>query len=342
MKSGIKFNEFDSTNTRRVKKVNAFLDTAGLDPSPDIEVYVSAKEGDEMIACGGLSGKVLKCIAVAPHKRGEGLILTIMSQLLNAAYARDRKELFLFSKPKYLSFFEECGFHLIEQCNDEIMLMENTHNLALYKKELAAHKKEGELIGSIVMNANPFTLGHQYLVTEAAKRSSWLHLFVVKEDASAFAFKDRIALIRQGVAHLSNVTVHEGSDYIISKATFPTYFIKDKGRIDALYAMLDLSIFKHHLAPILGITHRFVGTEPYCKLTNHYNQTMKVLLEKEEEDAPPIHVVEIERMTFEHQAISASRVRRLLAQKNYEELSRIVPHTTLEFLMKEVANDANY
>lgn len=338
MQSTIKFSEFDSTNIRRVKKVKEFLDSVELELSADIEIFVSAKEDDAMVACGGLSGRVLKCIAVAPHKRGEGLILSVMTHLLNAAYIRGRKELFLFSKPKYLSFFEECGFHLIERYNDEIMLMENTQNLSKYKEELHLSKKEGEVIGSIVMNANPFTLGHQYLVTEAAKRSTWLHLFVVKEDASEFKFKDRIALIKQGVAHISNVTVHEGSDYIISKATFPTYFIKDKAQVNDLHAKLDLYIYKHHLASALGITHRFVGTEPYCKVTNNYNQNMKEILEKDESKGS-IKVVEIERIEFAQKAISASRVRALLKEKNYKELENIVPKTTMEFLMKEVMNE---
>lgn len=338
MQSTIKFSEFDSTNIRRVKKVKEFLDSVELELSADIEIFVSAKEDDVMVACGGLSGRVLKCIAVAPHKRGEGLILSVMTHLLNAAYIRGRKELFLFSKPKYLSFFEECGFHLIERYNDEIMLMENTQNLSKYKEELHLSKKEGEVIGSIVMNANPFTLGHQYLVTEAAKRSDWLHLFVVKEDASEFKFKDRIALIKQGVAHISNVTVHEGSDYIISKATFPTYFIKDKAQVNDLHAKLDLYIYKHHLASALGITHRFVGTEPYCKVTNNYNQNMKEILEKDESKGS-IKVVEIERIEFAQKAISASRVRALLKEKNYKELENIVPKTTMEFLMKEVMNE---
>lgn len=338
MKSEIQFSQFDSTNIRRVRKIKEFLDSVELELSEDIEIYVSAKEDEQIIACGGLSGKVLKCIAVAPHKRGEGLILTVMTHLLNAAYDRDRKELFLFSKPKYLSFFEECGFHLIQRYENEIMLMENTHNLQEYKDNLIKLKKDGGVIGSIVMNANPFTLGHQHLVTEAAKRSSWLHLFVVKEDASEFKFKDRIDLIKKGVAHLKNVTVHEGSDYIISKATFPTYFIKDKGKVNDLHAKLDLYIYKNHLAPALGITHRFVGTEPYCKVTNNYNQNMKKILEKEEAGSKPIKVVEIPRIEFAQKAISASRVRALLKEEKYEELANIVPPTTMEFLMKEVVN----
>jgi len=299
MESAIKFSQFESTNIRRVRKVKAFLDENGLDLSSDIEVFVVGKEGDKIIACGGLSGKVLKCIAVSNERRGEGLILKVMTQLLNTAYSRNQKELFLFSTPKNIEFFSDCGFQLIEECEGEVILMENSKNLKKYQRKLTKLKKDGDTIGTIVMNANPFTLGHQYLVEEASKRSDWLHLFVVREDASEFKFADRIALIKKGTAHLKNVTIHEGSDYIISKATFPTYFIKDKGMVNELHAKLDLNVFRNQLASYLGITHRFVGTEPYCKVTNNYNQNMKKIL-KQKGTSNPIDVIEIDRKEYKN------------------------------------------
>lgn len=336
MNESIRFSQFDNTNTRRVKKVKDFLHSVDLELSSDIEVFVSAKQDDEIIACGGLSGKVLKCIAVSPKKRGEGLVLSVMTELLNVAYSRGRMELFLFSTPKNKTFFEDCGFNLIEEVDSDVILMENTHNLAAYQESLSSYKKDGKIIGSIVMNANPFTLGHRYLAEQAAKACDWLHLFVVREDASVFKFADRIELVRQGLSHIKNITIHEGSDYIISKATFPTYFIKDKGCIDQFHAALDLNIFRNSLAPILGITHRFVGTEPYCVVTDNYNKNMKAILERENEKSQAIKVVEIERVKFEEKPISASRVRALLEQKDYGALSKIVPETTYKFLTKEV------
>jgi [citrate (pro-3S)-lyase] ligase len=339
MNSSISVSEFDGGNTRRVAKVKEFLDINGLDMSPDIDVFVTIKDEDDMIACGGLAGKVLKCIAVDNSRRGQGLILKVVTHLLNAAYVRDIKELFLFSTPKNIEFFKDCGFKLIEECDGEVILMENTKNLEKYQQKLTKLKKDGDVIGTIVMNANPFTRGHRYLVEEASKRSDWLHLFVVREDASEFKFSDRIELIKKGIAHLKNVTLHEGSDYIISKATFPTYFIKDKGQVNEIHAKLDLNVFRNQLAPYLGITHRFVGTEPYCKVTNNYNQNMKKILAEPNGKSNPIEVVEIDRIEFADKPISASRVRALLKDKNYEELKSIVPSTTYEFLMEGIEND---
>ncbi len=101
--------------------------------------------------------------------------------------------------------------------------------------------------------------------------------------------------------------------------------------VDELHAKLDLNVFRNKLAPYLGITHRFVGTEPYCKVTNNYNKNMKKILEAKNDKSKPIKVVEVERVEFDKQAISASRVRKLLKEKNYEELKSIVPPSTYEF-----------
>lgn len=336
MDSAISFSQFDNTNTRRVKKVEDFLHSVELELSPDIEVFVSAKEDNKMIACGGLSGNVLKCIAIAPQKRGEGFVLSVMTQLINAANDRGRKELFIYSTPKNTTFFEECGFKLIQECDEKIILMENSKNLENYKNILTKLKKDGKIIGSIVMNANPFTLGHRYLVEQAAKQSDHLHIFVVKEDSSDFSFDDRINLIKQGLDNLKNITIHEGSDYIISKATFPTYFIKDKGLINELHAKLDLSIFRNQIAPCLNITHRFIGTEPYCSVTNNYNENMKKTLEEKNLESKNIEVVEINRIKHNDKAISASCVRALLKEKKYDELSNIVPVSTFDFLVQNI------
>ena len=332
MNTSINFSQFDFTNKRRVKKVKVFLNDIGLDFPESIECFVVAKDDDEIVACGGLDGKVLKGIAVAPNRRGEGIILSVMTHLINIAYSKGVTDLFIFSTPNNIELFEGCGFKLIESCDNQIILMENNDNLEIYKDKLSQFKKDGNIIGSIVMNANPFTLGHQYLIEQAAKQSDWLHLFVVREDLSEFKFKDRYDLIKKGTSHVKNLTLHVGSDYIISNATFPTYFIKDKGMINELHAKLDLNVFRNQLAPMLGITHRFVGTEPYCKVTNNYNKNMKKILEDPSGKSNPIDVIEIDRIEKDGKAISASLVRELLKSEKFNELEKIVPKTTLEFL----------
>lgn len=332
------FSPIPSTSTFRLQKVKTFLEKMGLDYSSDVEVFVIAQEDDAIVACGGLAGRVLKNIAIDETMQGEGVALSLMSELLKVAYADGRDELFLFTKPEYEEVFEACGFKLIDGAAGKVILMENRYNIEAYKNRLHKLRHSGEVVGSIVMNCNPFTLGHRYLVEQACVRSFWVHLFVVKEDASYFSFKDRYRLICEGLADLENLTIHEGSDYIISKATFPTYFIKDKQQIDSLYTELDLNIFRNHLAPELGITHRFVGKEPLCVVTNEYNQQMKKILSRPS-TSPCIEVVELERIMYKEEPISASRVRRLMQEGNLEEIRHLVPPSTFVLIEKMVSSE---
>ena len=73
------------------------------------------------------------------------------------------------------------------------------------------------------MNANPFTKGHQYLVEKAAQESPHVYVFVLSEDKSLFS-KKHVSQWCKRVAHLPNVTVLSTEDYLVSSATFPTYF----------------------------------------------------------------------------------------------------------------------
>ncbi len=332
------FSEIPYSSVVRRQKVRDFLESVDLEMSEDVETFVIAKEDDRIVACGGLSGRVLKNIALDESIRGEGLALSLMSELLKLAFREGRHDLFLFTKPEYEEVFESCGFKYIEQANHQVILMENSYNIDLYKKRLRKYKHTGDVVGSIVMNCNPFTLGHRYLVEQACERSHWVHLFVVKEDASFFSYKDRYKLICEGLEDLKNLTIHEGSDYIISKATFPTYFIKDKRQIDSLYTELDLNIFRNHLAPQLGITHRYVGEEPLCVVTNEYNEQMKKLLAAPSE-FPPIKVVVLGRIEYGGEPISASRVRRLMQENRLEEIIPLVPPTTYALIEKMMSKE---
>lgn len=333
MNEQIVFSEVPRTSVVRWKKIKEFLDSVDLEMSDDIEIFVVAKEDEKIVACGGLAGKVLKNIAIDESLQGEGFALSLMSELLKVAFREKRSDLFLFTKPIYQETFESCGFKYIEQSHHEVILMENSYNLDQYKKRLRKFKKTEEIVGSIVMNANPFTLGHRHLVEQACLKSDWVHLFVVKEDASMFTFKDRYRLISEGLEDITNLTIHEGSDYIISKATFPTYFIKDKKCIDSLYTELDLNIFRNHLAPQLGITHRFVGEEPFCVVTDEYNKQMKKILLAPSE-FPPIKVIELPRIEYNNEPISASRVRAFMSEKRLEEISHMVPSSTYQLIEK--------
>jgi [citrate (pro-3S)-lyase] ligase len=189
-------------------------------------------------------------------------------------------------------------------------------------------------IGAVIVNCNPFTLGHQYLIEYAASRCQLLHIFVLQEDRSSFPSAIRYSLVKAGVKHLNNVILHKGKDYIISDATFPTYFIKENRDVVDTHARLDLELFTHYIAPSLGINKRFVGEEPYCEVTAAYNSIMNETLPRK-----GIGVLIVPRMMHEGTPISASRVRMLIHDDKFQELKALVPETTYQFLLSSEAEE---
>ena len=179
------------------------------------------------------------------------------------------------------------------------------------------------------MNCNPFTLGHRYLVEYAAKKVARLYIFVVEEDRSEFPFADRFELVKQGVKDIPNVEVIPSGKFIISQTTFSGYFSKASLQDVTVDSSEDVEIFAQEIAPTLGITIRFAGSEPKDNVTRQYNETMKKILPRY-----GIEFHEIPRKTFGNEVISASSVRKALKCGDFDKVKRLVPETTLNYLRR--------
>ncbi|MEA9391926.1 [citrate (pro-3S)-lyase] ligase [Acerihabitans sp. TG2] len=322
--------------------VRALLGDGGLGMDADIRQFVVARSGKRMVGCAGIAGNVIKCVAVAVDYRGDNLSARLLAEVEIMAVRQGHSHLFLYTRPANLDVFRRCGFYPLAQWDNVAVLMENTPvGIHLYARSLAQYYHPGKAIGSVVMNANPFTLGHRYLAEQASAASDWLHIFVVGEDVSLFPYAERLEMVKQGVAHLGNVTVHAGSDYLISRATFPGYFLRDAQLISQTFSAIDLLIFRNHIAVPLGITHRFVGTEPFCPMTHQYNQDMYDWLENPARSPkPPVRVVEIERKCqASGRAISASEVRKLLNRGELARIRSIVPASTFAYLKQPTLSE---
>jgi [citrate (pro-3S)-lyase] ligase len=308
-----------------------------LDFDPEIELMVLCRTPSRcLIACAGLDHNVIKCVAVAAGFRGESLSLRLGTEVTSLAAEKGRFHLFLYSPPHNRDLFRGWGFYPLVEVPNLVVLMENNPiAIKTYCDSLRSERMPGNRIGCCVLNANPFTLGHRYLVERAAAECDWLHVFVVKEDASTLSYADRFVLVATGVKDISKVTLHRGSDYIISRATFPGYFLKEKATVDHSWAAIDLLLFREYIAPALGITHRYVGSEPVDAVTNNYNADMKRWLGSKDVKAALINVVEVPRAEVNGVPISASAVRNFLATGNFGSISNLVPETTLDFLQEK-------
>lgn len=311
----------------QLERLKRFLKGCGLDYDEGISFTAAlVDEEDDIIACGSLDGCTLKCIAVSPMHQGEDLTARILTELRREAFDRNIGHLMLFTKPRNQMMFQSFGFYPLVRTAD-CLLMENSRDgLEHFLSGVGRHTGT---IGCIVANCNPFTRGHRYLIETAAAQADYLYVFILSEDKSRFPADVRLKLAREGCSDLGNVSVHSSGPYMVSSATFPTYFIKEKDRATEIFCELDLKLFGERIAPALGITKRFVGTEPISSGTRLYNEAMKARLPEY-----GIEVIEIPRAEWGDAVISASRVRALLQSGNFDGLDGLLPESTLQYIQQ--------
>lgn len=331
------YHAIDIRNKSERGEIIKFLQKLGLGYEKDIEYTIALLDDSKIIGTGSISGKVLKSIAVDPQRRGEGIASKIITRLVKEQFRRGRTKIFLFTSPDKIEQFISLGFQLLALAEPSYALLEmGMGGIKQYLQDLQKYKfKEinKKIISTIVINANPFTLGHQYLVKKASLESDAVYIFVVREDKSLFPFKVRFSLIEQGCKKFNNVKVVDGGDYIISNATFPTYFSRESER-DIVFgqASLDTNIFVRYIISTLKINRRYVGKEPYCKTTNIYNQVMKKIL-----PLSGVEIIEVSRFEKEGKAVSASSVRDLIKKSDFTEIKKLVPSYTYRFLTSKEA-----
>lgn len=334
------------SDRRANTRINELLLAEGIRRDANLD-YTCGMYDEEMniIATGSCFGNTLRCMAVSNAHQGEGLMNQIVTHLISIQFERGNTHLFLYTKCNSAKFFGDLGFYEIARIDGQIVFMENRKTgFTSYLEKLKKETEQSEVfrqfscndsaktkIAALVMNANPFTLGHQYLVEKAASENDILHLFIVSEDQSLVPFSVRKKLVLEGTAHLKNIIYHESGPYIISNATFPSYFQKDADAVMESHANLDLTIFVR-IAQTLGINYRYVGEEPNSQVTGIYNEIMAKKLPENQ-----IACKIIPRKEANGSVISASTVRTALKSGKMELLKTLVPETTLRYFQSEEA-----
>ena len=348
--------ELHPTIPRQRHQIEMFLQTNGL-RYDDVDYYAAIvdESSDEMIAGGGLKGSVIKCVAVSDGHKGEAVANVIVSHLIAKANAEGCQCVKLYTKPDNRQLFESLSFRLIAESPNAILMETGVGGIEKYSEELRVKSEELRVkseelgvkseelkndesvvsnarkpIGAIVMNANPFTLGHRFLVEQSSELVERLYVVVVREDCSMFSYNERKAMVSQGVRDIGNVVVVDGSDYAVSAAAFPTYFLKQLSDATDTQIILDLDLYRRRIAPALGATIRFFGSEPTDPLTRRYNELMHQQLGEE-------HVHEIQRKQQEGSAISASRVRKAMMEGCIWDAIQLVPPTTIPYIIGHLA-----
>ncbi|MBO1305156.1 [citrate (pro-3S)-lyase] ligase [Enterococcus sp. 669A] len=317
------------------------MERSGLSSKESTEYTVGVLNEGVLIASGSYEKNIIKCLAVDKEYQSENLLTQIMIHLMERMREKDETHYFLYTKPSEAKIFHSLGFHTIVENESVLFTEQGSPNIYDYQELLEEHKHEG-VASSIVMNANPFTKGHQFLVEMASAKSDHVYVFVLSENRSEFSTEDRINMVKLGVSHLPNVTVLPSRDYMVSTATFPTYFLKEHAPLDVskTQASVDAQLFKEKIAPILNIRSRFVGEEPFSPVTEVYNRSLQQVFGDE------LTLEIVPRKEVEGVAISATNVRKALKEKDGQLLAHLIPKTTYDYLKKikkiEVELSGNY
>jgi [citrate (pro-3S)-lyase] ligase len=278
-----------------------------------------------LVATAARAGCVLKMFAVDDAWQGGEALATLTEALVSLGRSAGHDAFLVFTRPEHASSFEYCHFRLLVATGG-VALLECGGGLERYLDAHRHLRREGRN-GAVVINGNPFTRGHQFLVEQAAARVETLYVFIVREDRSVFPFDVRYKLAAESVRHVPNAVLLDTSRYAVSAATFPSYFLRRNDDKARLQMEVDVRLFGAHLAPPFGIAARFVGTEPFCETTAAYNRTMADVL-----PGYGVELVEIARATDGARAISATTVREALAAGDWSTVEKLVPPATRAFL----------
>lgn len=296
-----------------------FLERQGIKFEEADECF-AIRDNGKIIATGAYKGSVIKLLAVDADHREEGFLPKIINRIKDELNSKGVKTTYIFTKPEYENMFNSLSYKTFAKTDLMLLLADNFDE---YDEFINKVNEAGKFNACIVMNANPFTKGHRHLVEYAASRISNVIVFVVEEDRSKFSFEERFKMVEDGIQDIW-AEVMPGGKFIISDMTFPSYFLKDDTDIARAHASLDAEIFVSRIAKDLGLRQRYVGDEPFDKVTAMYNEELK---KRENED---FRVIVVRRHGVDGEIVSASRVRKL--QEDGGDFKKFLPQTTIDII----------
>ncbi len=318
------------------ERVISFLAGFDLALDSDVDTTFYIEENAEIIGTISKSGHIIKDVAVADSFQDENLTGMLVSKMLEKMSSEQIYDYQVFTKPANEQFFTSLGFHKLIRTDRVIMLEGGAPSISATLERL---KKIIEIsfssidatsdIGCVVINGNPLTIGHQYLIEQVSLRHKIALVFVVEEDRSEFSFLERLSMAYLSSKSMNNVLVLPSTKYVVSQLTFPAYFLRDSGEVNEETAKVDALVFQEYFMKYLFIKKRYVGTESSLMM-QHYNDLLKQILDDKLEIIP--------RLDFDGETVSASKVRQLLKEKKLDEALKYVPRE-ITSILSTIAKD---
>ena len=304
-----------------------FLHQHNLDYEFDITYSILVYEDDQLVATASLANNIMKCFLVAPNYQQQNITNMMFHHLVHVLAEQGVDHYFVFTLPQNETVFTSLHMKRIVQTMNTVLLEGGRFIKDVLNDLKEQYQLSNDPKAAVIINANPMTNGHLYLIETAAKENKEVLVFVVSEDLSSFPFAHRFEIIKQATAHLENVTVLPTLSYLVSRITFPKYFLKEDQLIQDEQTLVDVLVYKEYYTKIFNIKKRYLGEEPYSFNTSKYNQVLKTYLGN--------HIHIIPRKEYHNKAISASLVRKLIKSNKIEKIKHYVPDATYQYLCSQ-------
>lgn len=309
---------------REFNNIKSFLSIKDLLYDKLITKSFYIEENDEIIGTVSIYKNIIKCFAVSTKYLGENLGGLLISHVINYFYQNNINHYLVYTKLEYANTFTSLNFHEITRTDKVVFLEGGSPLINDYLKDLKRkieyhfdiNLNNDNDIACVVVNCNPVTNGHMELIEHMAKEHKYVLVFILEEDLSLFTYKERLSLLTISLVYLQNVLVIPSSEYVVSSATFPNYFLKNEDLKNDEWSKVDAFIFRDYFMKELNINYRYVGTEEIGYM-HRYNDTLKEVLGEK--------LVEIDRYKHNEEIISASSVRKLIKEGKIEEALEYVP-----------------
>lgn len=305
----------------------SFLSKNNLDYEHDIEFSILVYDQDILVGTGSIANNIMKCFAVKNDYQGKGITNIIFKYLVDELYARNIHHFFVFTDPKNEAIFKSLHMKRIVKTMNTVLLESGESIKDVLTRLKVNYDISNNKKACVIINANPMTNGHLYLIETAAKENKEVVVFVVSEDLSSFPFKDRFKVIKNAASHLENVIVLPTLSYLVSKLTFPKYFLKEDQLIQDEQTLVDVLVYKEYYAKIFNIKKRYLGEEPYSFNTSKYNKVLKDYLGN--------NIIIVPRLEDHDKAISASQIRKYIKLDKLEKIKHLVPQATYDYLQSK-------
>lgn len=305
----------------------SFLSQHNLEYEYDIDYSILVYDDDVLVATGSIASDIMKCFLVIKEYQGKNITTLMFKHLVDELYARNIHHFFVFTLPCNEDIFLYLNMKRIVKTMNTVVLESGDHIHDVLARLKANYDVSDNKKACVIINANPMTNGHLYLIETAAKENKEVLVFVVSEDLSSFPFSDRFKIIKKATAHLPNITVLPTLTYLVSKLTFPKYFLKEDQLIQDEQTLVDVLVYKEYYAKIFNINKRYVGDEPFSVNTSKYNKVLKDYLGN--------NIKIIKRLEANNKAISASQIRKFMKANKIGKIQSLVPDATYQYLLSD-------